>query len=593
MHFTQRRTYTMRISKAFAIASASLSLASCELLTEYETEYVKVESVDATGTKTWNYSDTNNAFEIDSDTLSVNIKGDLGGKTLYYTLVNPENATIGYKKLRKVVSSALITETPSVPGFPHMSLDGTTAGTTGKQYFVGEKLPEFNFSSSRAATTAQLSTASVVIDYDIGATKEIYVDTDESVSKFEKKNATLRAKGDNCYVWVVDDYYSETGGGNKVKTETAEEYAEKFDAMYPVITNVFGNESDKIIDYDTKTTTDIETVSDTGKKVNIVIYDIGADYKDEETVSTVGIVGYFYAKDYYRTQSTLYSGTVIGKSNIGKYFYIDSGYANANFDDTISTLAHEFQHMVNFNMKNIQHDLSPDTSYNEMLSMLCEDMMQEFLEIDDDNSPKSRIKDFNALYFGSGIREYRDDSNAALSYATSYAFGAWLCRQYGGATLVKKMMENEYANNESIVSAVNSVNGTSYTFDDLFGQFLRALHGDSDYTLNKDAEGKEEYHEYSTQYYYPMSRIDIFSDTYSPQNIDGYTYSYGKAAYDGYKSGYSGPFVFSNDIYNIDLRPNYGIQMHAVGTYGSGTTSDTVQFTKSGANTLKIFITLK
>lgn len=583
----------MRISKAFAIASASLSLASCELLTEYETEYVKVESVDATGTKTWNYSDTNNAFEIDSDTLSVKIKGDLGGKTLYYTLVNPENATIGYKKLRKVVSSALITETPSVPGFPHMSMDGTTAGTTGKRHFVGEKLPEFNFSSSRAATTAQLSTASVVIDYDIGATKEIYVDTDESVSKFEKKNATLRAKGDNCYVWVVDDYYSETGGGNKVKTETAEKYAENFERMYPVITNVFGNESDKIIDYDSSQMVGIESVSKTGKKVNIVIYDIGADYKDEETVSTVGIVGYFYAKDYYRTQSTLYSGTVIGKSNIGKYFYIDSGYANANFEDTISTLAHEFQHMVNFNMKNIKHGLSPDTSYNEMLSMLCEDMMQEFLELDDANSPKSRMKEFNALYFGSGIREYRDDSNASLSYATSYAFGAWLCRQYGGATLVKAMMENAYADNESIVSAVNSVNGKSYTFDDLFGQFLRALHGDSTYTMNKDAKEEEEYNEYGTQYYYPMGKIDIFSDTYSPQNIDGYTYSYGKAAYDGYKNGYSGPFVFSNDIYNIDLRPNYGIQMHAVGTYGSGTTSDTVQFTKSGANTLKIFITLK
>lgn len=583
----------MRISKAFAIASASLSLASCELLTEYETEYVKVESVDATGTKTWNYSATSNVFEIDSDTLSVNINGDLGGKTLYYTLVNPENATIGYKKLRKVVDSALITETPSVPEFPHMSLDGTTAGATGKRHFVGEKLPEFDFAPARAATTGTQGTTSVVVDYDIGATKKIYVDTDESVSKFEEKNATLRAKGENCYVWVVDDYYSETAGGNKVGSTIAEGYAEKFDAMYPVITNVFGNESDKIIDYDSNQMVDIETVSNTGKKVNIVIYDIGADYKDEETVSTVGIVGYFYAKDYYRTTNTLYSGTVIGKSNVGKYFYIDSGYANANFGDTISTLAHEFQHMVNFNMKNIQHNLSPDTSYNEMLSMLCEDMMQEFLEIDDDNSPKSRIKDFNALYFGSGIREYRDDSNAALSYATSYAFGAWLCRQYGGATLVKEMMENEYANNESIVSAVNSVNGTSYTFDDLFGQFLRALHGDSDYTLNKDAEGEEEYHEYSTQYYYPMSRINIFSDTYSPQNIDGYTYSYGKAAYDGYKSGYSGPFVFSNDIYNIDLRPNYGIQMHAVGTYGSGTTSDTVRFTTSGANTLKIFITLK
>jgi len=254
--------------------------------------------------------------------------------------------------------------------------------------------------------------------------------------------------------------------------------------------------------------------------------------------------------------------------------------------------------MINFNMKDITHHQTPDTSYNEMLSMLCEDMMQEFLGLEDDASPKNRTQSFNLYYYYSGIREYRNDDYAALSYSTSYIFGAWLCRQYGGAELVKAMMSNAYVDSASIVAAVNSVNGTSYTFEDLFKQFLLSLFGDSTYTHNKDA-AKTLSCSYTTDsgasktYTYPMTAFNIFDSEYSPYEVEGFSTSQLKTyASDIYKkNSYKGPFLYKNSIVTA-LRPNYGILLHSVLSYTSGT-SDTLTFTSTGAKDLELYLILE
>ena len=62
----------------------------------------------------------------------------------------------------------------------------------------------------------------------------------------------------------------------------------------------------------------MEDYSSTGTKINIVVYDIGNDYSLSEN-QKCGIVGYFYAKDYFYNYSE--KGVT---SNNGKYFYIDS-----------------------------------------------------------------------------------------------------------------------------------------------------------------------------------------------------------------------------------------------------------------------------
>ena len=65
-------------------------------------------------------------------------------------------------------------------------------------------------------------------------------------------------------------------------------------------------------------------------KVNIVIYDIGGDANSS---SGGGVVGYFYAKDYFPNGTDIQKLTgkgypqseqVLNYSNEGKYFYVDA-----------------------------------------------------------------------------------------------------------------------------------------------------------------------------------------------------------------------------------------------------------------------------
>lgn len=572
-----------------AAVTCAVVLSGCDWI---ENVVLNTGSIEATETKTWSYTSDNPFLEIDSSVLKVNVSGDLGGKTLYYTTVNPSTSTISSSSLRKITASAAAGSTSSstTTPFPHFSRSAEDIAHDfgGRKHFVGEKLPPLETNAARSALSApSYVTTTTTHTWEIGEERNIYVDNDSEVSTFVQKSAHLRAASTNCYVWVIDDYY--TSGEQtktKINTATAQKFAEKFEAMYPVITHIFGNESNQIYDYDNKQFVAMNGLSETDTKINIVVYDIGGDATGLKNQN--GIVGYFYAKDYY--YSAQERTDLVGESNVGKYFYIDSAYAVSDFDDTISTLAHEFQHMVNFGVKEIDKELDPDTSYNEMLSMLCEDMMQEFLGLDDDNAPKNRTQGFNAYYFYSGIREYLNNSNAVLSYSTSYLFGAWLCRRYGGAALVQEIMSNKYVNDASLVRAVNTLNGTNYTMDDLMREFAKELYGITTY-LNKNAAETILYSSDSLTYTYPMTAFDIFANTYSPKSIDGYQKNMKSAVYSGYD--YTGPFLFANDIYNVDLRPLYGMQLHGVGTYASGTTSDTITFSDAGAEDLVIYPVIK
>lgn len=549
-------------------------------------QYTSVETKIATETKSWSYSNLNKIFELDSSVLNVNISGDLGGKTLYYATVNPYANTINANLLRKIEDSNSISR--SVVSSDIIDLDEVDLDKNSKKYFVGKKMPFFNLSNSRSASIPDFEKA--IKNVSIGDTAQFYVDINADMTSYAKKNATCHAVGDYCNVWVVDDYYSNSSvtKGKKVDSSIVNTIKEKFDVMYPFITNVFGKESNEIL-VDNGSNEKIDLQSIAGTKINIVIYDLGNDYVDESKIAKNGIAGYFHSKDYYYAPTRK---NVLQYSNGGKFFYIDSAYAVKSVNETISTLAHEFQHMLNFNKKDITSmkagkRITPSSSYNEMLSMLCEDMMQEKLNLLDEESPKNRISQFNPYYCYSGITEYRNDSNTSVSYtsvsyANSYTFGAWLCRNYGGAGLIKAMIDNDKVDNDSIVDAVNSVNGTSYSFGDLFKQFILSLFSGSEF---KNATQNLTYSGYS----YPMKAFSLWSDDYRISN-DSFQSKFNSVKADGYN--WNGPFLFKNEIYNIELRPNYGIQLHKMGTYATETTSDLITFSKSGANSLRIYLVL-
>mgnify|MGYP004619486731 FL=1 len=551
----------------FFVVFTTLFLASCDLDLSLTTEATSSTVSSATSsTVSWDASQSD-IFELSADVTTVNISNATSGKTLYFVRRNTGSETISSTNIRTLTAESQRQADSDVSEdflefdeeIPNLQKD--FAGC-----FIPEQIDLKNYASSARSVSVSSETA---ISGKVGETKRIYVDNNTNISTFVQKSATLRAVGTYCYVWVVDDFYSSTAGENKVDSAIAQKYADAFDKMYPMITNVFGKESDNIY-YDSRWR-NMEDYSSTGTKINIVVYDIGNDYSLSKE-DKCGIVGYFYAKDYIYNYSE--NGVT---SNNGKYFYIDSGYANSNFDTTISTLAHEFQHMVNYNQKKVLNNLTSGQWYNEMLSMLCEDMMQKHLGIDDEDSPKARTTVFNAYYYYSGISEY-NSKNQICSYATAFSFGSFIARNFGGAELVQKISQNSYVDNDSITDAVNSLNGTNYTYDDLFEKYLLALLGNSTYTHNKDADCTLKYNsgDYSSApYEYPMTAYNIFDSEYSfPVN----------------EKEYCGPAIFKYDAKSVDLRPENGILIHGIGTFSGSNVSVTFS---SGISAEKIYLIIQ
>ena len=567
----------MKMRKSLAGRTAASLLIASALFVSCVDEEEEEGLIEATETKTESIS-SSNIFEVAPETKTLKITGDLGGKKLYVARVNMGDYTISKSDVRAVTkaepSSASISLSSSVSARAgadaEIDLSAIDLGKKQKyRHFVSPKF-DIPVSSSRSAVSPNFSVTP--ISRDVGTTKNIWIE--DASGKYIEKPATLYATGTYCNVWILDDYYATTASGNKVSESTAQTFAQKFDEMYPVIRNVFGNEAEiiRVTDGKTLTDTSISDVSDTGSTVNIVLYDIDGDYKDDENFSD-GTAGFFFSKDYYKTTTELSGDNeVLNYSNAGKYFYIDSAIARLYPNDAISTLAHEFQHMINFNMKDIKLDKVPDTSYNEMLSMLCEDMMQDFLEIDDDDSPKNRTQQFNAGYTLSGIREYLENDNTVFSYATSYTFGAFLARNYGGAALIKEISQNDQTDNNSIVAAVNKINSTSLTFDKIFQNFLLALTGNTTYTLNKNAKQTLPYNSYS----YPMTAYDIFADKYSPAELLE-------------TNTENGPVLYNNAA-AIDLRPQYGISLHTLGELSADMNDLTLTFSDKGSADLYMYV---
>lgn len=602
---------TNKIGIALAAASfAAVSFSGCDWLFDEESGIFSYgyTTVTATETVPLAYSSSNYVFEVSPTTLNLNISGLSSGKSIYLAKVNKsEKYTIPTTAQRAVQNDSGVSSRSAASEISEIDLSSSSEAAVGQfRHFRPEeiKLEDIQKSARSANRAVAIASTAGATTYAVGDTKDIYVDNDVNLSSYAKQKAKLVAKGSKCYVWAVESDFTKMG---KSSSDIATKFQKKFDGFYPIETNIFGTESNKLID----SLSSEETVSaaskkytmasnsDTGEMINIVLYDIGADYNQS---SQCGVLGYFYSKDYL--MRTTGSNTVVDYSNQGKYFYIDAPYAASavkdssgkeqdTFSTTISTLAHEFQHMINFGVKNIEKDLSPDTSYNEMLSMLCEDMMSSQLGLDDDENVRAeRLPYFNTSYMLSGIREYRDDGYAALSYSTSYGFGSWLCRQYGGAALVKEIMSNDYVDNDSIVNAVNTLNGKSYTFDDLFKQFLVACvdkNGTTGYTHNKNASQTVTYSSGSTTYKYPMTAINLWSSDYAyPTSTNTFIVENQTiAAYEANSTSYTGPFLFSN-AYGFDLRPFYGMTLHRIGTTSGSDLS--LSFSSSGADCLTMYV---
>ncbi|GMO49900.1 MAG: hypothetical protein Pg6C_13040 [Treponemataceae bacterium] len=309
-----------------------------------------------------------------------------------------------------------------------------------------------------------------------GSTRQFWVQDSEGgdfvqiTAKYVKNSDT-----DRCRVWVstgsaigypVISYFENLDDAsvltfdNKITTTQAKALAQKFNQIYDKETALFGYEKgggpggDGGIDGD--------------PLVNILIYDIDADHN----ILGPKVIGYFWGKDEY-SQADLVEPL---RSNMAEIFYIDSSCLDSNPAGAYSTLIHEFQHMIQYNTKTLRLNASVETWYNEMLSMLAEDMLAPSeLSINTDaagHPAHDRIPYFNSYYWKRGVTDWFGD---LYSYANVYAFGAYLARNYGGAKLIELIATNNAVNIASINDALKAVTSNRFDFYKALEKFPETL----------------------------------------------------------------------------------------------------------------------
>lgn len=308
--------------------------------------------------------------------------------------------------------------------------------------------------------------------YQNGDKASFYISVKSNLeSKDFRADFVLKESGEYCNVWCVekDSAYMMK---NPLSSDVFTQVREKFDEIYPVQIQIFGDNKFS----DSKWSNLLQNYDG---KVNILIYDIANDACESQTG---GVYGFFHSLDFH---------TDSNYSNETECINVDSFFFNKDPEGSFQTLFHEFQHLENFvNKVVLSSNSSVSTWYNEMLSMLSEDIFTDLLGIELENAPANRLNFFNA-YYPLGFYKWRSGSDyfpsgdVYISYANSYAFGAYLLRNFGGIELIKKISQNDFVDEESITKALESLD-YDFTFFDVLLNFYQILFENESYSLNKE-----------------------------------------------------------------------------------------------------------
>lgn len=339
--------------------------------------------------------------------------------------------------------------------------------------YIQEDLSQFKLKSVRAASSTPVKARG----YIVGEQKNIEDD-------FSKKNSIAKMvyEGEYCYIWVYKDEAEES----KLSEDEIKAFADKFDSIFLKQIVLCGPKYNGITVYD-----DIITPA---KKLSVMLFDIG---QDKEMGS---VYGYFHPRDY-------------SAGNKMEIIYIDSYYAKKiSMNILFSTLVHEFNHLLNYCNKTLKYGLKMESWYTEMLSMVTEDFFSDDLCLNFNETPKKRLLGLvNGSYIHGFGNWFNNSPFVSNYYTNAYAFGAYLARNYGGAELIHEIMINDSVNEESVVNAVNKINGTSYSFADLLCDFSSILINPQNEDANKPSlfKSTEDILEEDEDFTFRLGKIDL------------------------------------------------------------------------------------
>ncbi|MCM3729088.1 Ig-like domain-containing protein [Neobacillus cucumis] len=274
----------------------------------------------------------------------------------------------------------------------------------------------------------------------VGDSKAFWVTDIESDSDYSI-TAKLLYSGTKSNVWVYN---------NQISSLDAQKLGQEFDnKIKPIVNTNFGVESDV----------------DGNGKVNILCYDI----QDGFSGSGGYVAGYFNPYDLF----DLPDSNQMEVFNIDTYPSMGTGSVK-DVTQAYSTLAHEFQHMVNFNRTAfIENSTSQmDTWLDEGLSMAAE-------QIYTGQALTDRIAYYNysdSITDGHSLLYWDDEGDVLANYSLSYLFAEYLKLQANqGDKIFKEILEDPNNNYRAVEDVIHKYIDPTMTFGKFMTSFREAL----------------------------------------------------------------------------------------------------------------------
>ncbi len=269
----------------------------------------------------------------------------------------------------------------------------------------------------------------------VGETRTFFVNPKYDDFSRTSIAATLRHISDRAYFYVDDSFWNEISFSSRNSLmANIQELARQFDdVIYPKETQFWGSEPNPGIDGDVRITILLENLNP-------------------------GNGGYFETVNLFQRK--------IAESSNEREMIVVS--VESFGDLAKSFLAHEFQHLISFNQKELLRDTNEDIWLNELRSEYSITLVG-FNDVFDGSSLERRLDTFLSDTSDS-LTEW---PNVPLDYAHAIMFGQYLVEQFGPEILSETLKTNK--------SGIDSLNnyflskGINENFSSVFGKWLAAI----------------------------------------------------------------------------------------------------------------------
>ena len=211
--------------------------------------------------------------------------------------------------------------------------------------------------------------------------------------------------------------------------------------------------------------------------------------------------------------------------------------------ETVSTLAHEFQHMIHFYQHSILRGANTETWVNELCSMATEDIVSDKLgtpgprgvdpPVPTAGSPglTGRLNRYNYRDY-LNVTKWLSGNDVLYSYSLAYSFGAYLIRNFGGAAFLKNVVQNSENYGWDMVSyALKAAGDQNDSMENRMADWAAAA-------ILSDFTDLPANYRYNTGAWFTSSIGQI---NYNLGSVNMYNYRY---------FGVTGPFVFDTTNYD-------------------------------------------